>query len=82
MARDDIANEQIRLLASALNTVAASSLTLSTVAPVLAMLSYDESRPVSFARAAVSFCFGLTTAGTLHALARRVLRSLHETSDT
>jgi hypothetical protein len=76
MTDRDIANERTRLLAGALNTAAASSLTLSVVAPVLALLSCNAAPTGSVGHLAIGACFGLFVALALHRYACQVLEGL------
>jgi len=70
-------NEQVKLFATLLNTVAAGSATVGVLAPFSAMIFSGIGVTVS-QRGAVYVTFWLTLCAFLHGMARLVLKGLRE----
>jgi len=70
-------NEQVKLLANLLNTMAAASVTIGVIAPFSAMIFKGGDATLSL-RTGVYAIFWLTVWAILHAAARQVLKGLRE----
>lgn len=68
-------NEQVKLFATLLNTVAAASAIVGVLAPFSAVIFNGGSANLSW-RGAVYTMFWLTLCGLLHVTARQVLKGL------
>lgn len=72
-----IHNEQVKLFATLLNTVAAASATIGVLAPFSTAILNGGSATLSL-RSGIYAVFWLTLCGLLHGAARRVLKGLKE----
>ena len=70
-------NEQVKLFATLLNTVAAASATVGVLTPFSAAILNGGNAMLSF-RSGVYAAFWLTLRNLLHGAARRVLKGLKE----
>ena len=72
-----IHNEQVKLFATLLNTVAAASATVGVLAPFSAVV-FNGGNAILSTRNGVYALFWITLCGLLHGVARRVLKGLRE----